>query len=1013
MGGSGKHKPQEVGHVGPLFVGRRRELGRLLAAMEEVNLAVVYGVPGVGKSTFLFHAGALLCEHFRSELLHHRCRQGETLESLGAALVGQARELGTSKDAFQSLSPWRALEKLGQAMSVILCLDDVQNLEDQAVVDAVTELIGRRTAARICMASRELLALSPTAIDYLVIHLRGFDPGDARELWEALGNLYGPPSTSFDRLFSPGRSAISPLALKQFFANPFASRQGDSFGLGGLDPSSARLLGELCAHRHPVPVSALSGEDASQALGTLSRRFLVEPVAGGMINLHDLVRDAVMNSSLAPGPREHRRAMEHYQELTQANPSQGEMDDIRLELLHHAVSAGEDSLALELLEVFASQTLRWPVGRNLIESDLARALDAMGERCSFSPAARILRARIRIRAGDPNPAYSELEALASENPQARVDLGELAYCLGHLSEAERHYSLALADPSLGGLARISAWMGLVDLLRCRAEPGRARQVLGQLAMTEPDQAVEAVMAEVVRPFLEVLLCVDEERYSEASDALAGVLHLPEALGFPIHGALLSAIGRLIAVARGLGPEREECLGDGFEETTYFRLVMRLVRAQELLHRGEPLVALEAASGAQEAASRISFRPIEAWAVRLRASALLMLGRPQDALSCVGPALETARACGHLSSDLRLRATLAASLLALGRLEEAREVASAALSGASWARGTRARLRALVYLSKAMEMPPGKPLPRQPRPGVEEGVDRAEARLARVEALLLGRRSLAALGEARSVASEAASAGWRHIACQAALLMGEASFRLGDLQAARLHQEEASAEAAMAGYGVEAVHAGLLEAALARAAGGREECQRALEDVISRSVATGLSVEAGAARVALSVLRGFAPLPILPEGSLAARLFLDEPVSLELMEEAQTWVLAPGHVEELDRRRYIVWVDLLKGRVERRGKKALDLRRQSTLLRLLRTLVRRMGERVPVELISREVWDVEYHPARHQNRMAVAVSRLRGLLGLGFITGDKTGYVLRLPAPTAILDANDTGLQEGG
>lgn len=70
---------------------------------------------------------------------------------------------------------------------------------------------------------------------------------------------------------------------------------------------------------------------------------------------------------------------------------------------------------------------------------------------------------------------------------------------------------------------------------------------------------------------------------------------------------------------------------------------------------------------------------------------------------------------------------------------------------------------------------------------------------------------------------------------------------------------------------------------------------------------------------------------------------------------------------------------------------MDLGRRRSLLLLLGALARRAGGGVSVEDLAQEVWGVDYHPARHQNRLAVAVTRLRGLIGQGTITGDKTGY----------------------
>jgi hypothetical protein len=322
-----------------LFVGREDELRLFAAQSERLRLFVIYGIGGVGKTSFLLRAAEELAARAGAKVAYHIARPGETLRTLAETALAQ---LGIDH---RSANPVAALLARARTAPVALCLDDAHRLDDGRLIDDLVHLALRREPLWLILASREALPISPPAIDHLVVRLAGLGGAPARTLWTALEELYGPsPAAAAELERALASGSVPPLLIKQAFTGPRASAR-DAIGLGVMPPLDAELLAELCAHRLPVPAQALRAardpDAVEDALRRLQRRFLVDDLAGGL-RAHDVVRETVARSPQAPGSREHERCLAWYRGR---DATDGRFE---LEVLHHALGCGRDDLALAI-----------------------------------------------------------------------------------------------------------------------------------------------------------------------------------------------------------------------------------------------------------------------------------------------------------------------------------------------------------------------------------------------------------------------------------------------------------------------------------------------------------------------------------------------------------------------------------------------------------------------------------------------------------------------------------------
>ncbi|HEY3359370.1 MAG TPA: hypothetical protein VGQ83_39335 [Polyangia bacterium] len=977
-----------------LFVGRRAELARCAAATEGLRLVLVLGVAGVGKTSFMLRAAESLAARVGAGLVYQRCRPAEGIAAVAATAAAQlGARVSHHPDAIAVL-----LAAAGRA-PLIVCLDDAHVGAGGNVLEAVAHLAALHRPLWFFAAAREALPVSPAVIDHLVVRLGTLAPDETRALWAALEQNYGPAAIAPEEV---GRlSASTPWNIKQAFARPTGAVGDDPLGLRLLPPLEAEILAEACAHRAPIPAAVLlAGRPATAgalAVERLAARFFLERPTPDRVAAPDLVREAVGASPLAPGPAQHRRCLEYYRRLAQAPHAD---EALELQIVHHAVASGAHEVAEAILARFAPN-LRRPIPVNaVVERELTRAIDALGESRPLSPPLQVLRARLRARQGEVARARQEVEALArAGEPLAVVALGEIAYFRNDPQEALRHLHRARGLRALDPLVRVWAAALTAECHRSSGAVDAAARVLRreQRTFSRLGPAGRAVSA-----WLGALVAHDCESYAVAARALTRARQALARCGEAVDLPLLESLARVVAAAGGAGTPCEAACADVFDETLFFRLAARAWRAEEIYYCGDVQQAAALAEETNALAARSGFESHRSAGACMWGEAARVLGHPARVVSALADVLRAAREAGQARDRVRLEAVIAAALLAQGQLAAARALALAGARRVRQAPGTAARLQAIAALAQAAGGGARTALAAVQRRGPAEGFEGLELELARTEILLWAGEVRRARHGAVAAEERAGRAGWRYLACRARLLAAEAAGRLGDLTDAVASWDDARAAAEAAGYAVEVARAALLGAALARMRGDDAAARAQLERALACGREAGLRLEEEAAAAGLAALAGETAATASPGGRLAGRLGLTEPVLVELRDEATTLRLSRGQLEHVDLARFAVVIDFVRARVKV-GRRWVDLSRHLTLLEVLRPLARAPGARIPIAQLAREAWGLDYHPLRHQSRVAVAISRVRKALGDRLITMGPGGYGLVLPGTWAVVD----------
>lgn len=994
-----------------IFIGRAADLDRFAAVTAEVRLGLVYGVGGIGKTAFLLHAAEALAQATGGRVAYHSCREGEGIATLAAAILAG---LDPGSSAAPGSAAMAALLAASRLQPLVLCADDVHRA-DPGLLEALVHLAQQRGPLWIAVGSRQDLAVDPAVVDHLVIRLAGLSGVESAALWERLEQLYGAPRRRRD-----DTDAGNPLLIKQAFASAGTRSPADPMGLGALSPLAREILALAAAFRHPAPLAALAGERAGDevaaAVTELERRFLLEVSPSGECAAHDVVREQVLRSPLAPGGETHRRCLS----ALDARPGDFTAIDGEREALHHAVRAGDDERAEAILVARAAPAARAQAPGAVLERELADAIDQLSARRRLPMSVRLLRERLRSRRGGAISAERATAELArGGDPSAVLDHAELALTLGRTVEALKSLARLADESSLGPLERM--WWAVLSALahNARGDVGAAHLALDGVA---PLFAATGALGEALRRACDVVIEADREDYDAACLAIADVHRLlpgprgvstgtgsairhasspgPPPLGVP----LMTSVERLAATAlgraaRGAWADDDEL----FAETLLLRLPARLLRAQEMLIRGQAVAAATLLEATMSSATAAGFGPFLWWGAWLLGEAETIIGSPAEARRQVARHLEAARSGQWVRGVVRMEATLARALLASGDLDEACRRARAAMANAADLPGTRARLRAATLLAAAAA---GEPV--EPEAGESlEGHARQEWELTRVELMLAAGSLDDARHAAAAIASRCDLAGWRLLACHARLRIAEAAYRQADAPAASRELDAARDVAERERYESSAVRSGLLAAALARMRRDAAGARRLLEACAARARARDLTLEAAAADIGLAALDGRERPGATPAARLARRLGLSEPLVACLRDRNGHYDLTEDQRLALDAGRYGLVIDVVGRQVHAAGR-TFDLSRRDALVQLLAVLARSPGETISCDVIARSLWDVEYHPLQHHSRLTVQATRLRKAIGAAWIDGDAGGYRLAAPASWAVVERSPQG-----
>lgn len=944
-----------VAPVPAVFIGRTSELERVELASHHVRLVVIYGVGGIGKTAFMRKAAHALGVRVNGRLVHHDCRAGESPATLMRA-IADVLSLGSSADR----DPFAAVLGHATTQPLVLCLDNAHRPSDPGFYEALALLASCDAPLWLLVASRESLPFEATDIDHVVVRLGGLSPDETRALWQQLEQLYGPNSSAIDPLSSGG----NPLLLKhRFTQRKLAIR--DQLGLDTLSADERELLRELATFRRPSTASDLA--DRRDSLDALVRRFLVDERADGRFELHDVVREAVYASSWAPTAEHHARCFAFYRD-----------GDCELERLHHAVHAGMDDIAEQILARYAAPVQRIVPPNAITQHQIAQAIDQLMLRRRLHPSIEMLRVLIRGRMGDGVVAYRQTQALRGpDHPMAELDHAELAFSLGHVHETAGALSNVVGDPRLTAPIRAWAYAMMAEAARQSGDLERARQLLD--APVSPLTELGPIGA-IVSAGMHATYAHDLELHAEAAQALADLNKLLAGLGLgSVPVAILRALERAVRLGAGHRISEQDDPGELFDEVPFLRMCSRMLRVDQLVYRGNYQAAADLADSVRQTAL-VHHNPLMQWWAMWRWSdAMRALGHSQRVVDDVTHAIERARDLDHASAWPRLTCVVSEALLDLGQLDDAQRLASDAGTGLPSCKARLAAVRARAKILAGAD-------PHAARAMFERTAPRGTGYAGAVRDLSHADLDLwcgdldAALTRARAIETTASRAGWAWITCRARLVIAEVACRRADLAAALPPLEAAIADATTRGFVGELVHAELLVAVTHRIAGDTDASARSFDAAIARARRHGLG-------------------PLVGE-RFVRRLSLSEPIACRMhTADGVHWLTAAqtpasGSTANV--------VDLIRNRVVMGGE-VIDLSRNASQLKLLATLAATPRQPVTIEAIVAATWGVAYQPTQHRGRVLMTISRLRKLLGASTIELGDGSYRLVLPSPWIVLE----------
>jgi hypothetical protein len=1002
--------------IGPVpFVGRLAELGELKQHLAVVPLVSLHGSLGSGKTRLVSELAPTLgvpCTVID-------CHPGDRASALRARAERALRCM-----------PGQLAATLA-VQSRVLVLDDIQHLRiDEATSLLVPLLLGQTALGRVIVVGRDPLAAA-VGTSVADLELRGLDTGAAAELWANLEDSYG-TADGFDGAFARTRGI--PLGLRREYAR--VRFGAAAWELNQLEPPARAAIEALAILRQPVApaaVSALSpGVDTEAALTSLLARQLVDAVGDGRVQLHEVVRVDVL-AQMAPDIR--RKLSAAAAELVASTAAIasgprlawhagddgafGVMDQITRvrEVVWHWIAAGDRDRAADA--ILADREL---AARSGGAGEFEALLDVLGDRprrksgftahegtqpvdfddLPMDPARSRALAALRIEIAVRGGRYTEAFERANAAPGAVSPLihAELTLASGDPAAARRALNGLVTSRDPNERARAAAALAEIDLLAGKPDAATEQlaAIAGDLAGADPLSRARVHMAAAeldeycgrVAAMRSALArahgaCKSVPACLEASELVA-IVDARRAVGLAREGRLVEAIAALdaadlvareldavavadeVVAARALVARRR---GDSAAASGQLRELVRMRR-----ERGDELGALRA---------ELDLAELE-----------IVRGQPAVAAELASAALASSvrRELGHLAA--RGSAVVAAIDLlelrlevALPRLESLYKDGAVALDAAS-----AANVAVLLATARALSGQRAGAVDLAHNAGAESR-DELDRKLAAAEVALAAGDVGVALELARDTAV-LAERSHRTIELAAALvIVARLELARGDRANARAAATRGAREAAAAGLIRARIHALLALGALARDDDDSASAVSYARDAAELALTAGLPVERLVAHAALDAISGHEAVadPAAPSAATmaptaiegAARLLTDlgltaqrpfrvidaEGVPSDVSDANPEILRLPARALAVDGVREVIW---------RHGSELADLRRRSLLKRLLFLFASAPGKVFSKEAIVQAVWNVEYHPLRHDAALFTNIMRIRRLLG---------------------------------
>lgn len=977
----------------PPFVGRSRELSELIDALTGSPLLVVNGAVGSGKTRL---AGELAKRIENSlQVTRVACAPGD----LGIAVAARCE---------------RAMDRMPGSLDSVLasepCLiivDDVHHLPQVDVVRLVRSVADRPGAGRLLLLTRDILPLPRSDARQFSLTLEGLDETSARVLWSHLEELYGPTAhEACDSAVAKTRGM--PLAMRREYAR--SRYDENAWELEALDDQARAALEAVCIVKLPSAPAAIGAvlEEASpeDALIDLVSRQLIDPLESGRFAVHDVVRDQV----LALMNPERRSALERRTAVVLRGLGRGSgpmrpawtagddgaialMDpvDRTREIIMHLIAAGDYEAAGDELVACAREALaRGAGGELLAQIKTLQALGVTSKRLSrveaqiairhgrFADAAELsceldapTRAFLQFRTGALASARSLLEDVlasgaetsADSRAQAAATLAELEIACGNADKAEACLANAFAErEQLSGAGRAALHLAFAQLESHRGNLSGARAALARAA-TGADDGELAARVEVAR----VRNLVDERRFREARQLQEQAeLAVREVDCVPLRDELArcsSLVECSVGNANAAGETLRQVVAAARQrgdEIGALRADLELARS--LVAIGELGNAAEIAAAVGATARRYGLRHFVAQADVINAHVGLIELRIElvaELVNEIDLSVLSDEDAGRLAA-IRREVDAWTGVATTEEAESDLEAARLALARGNAAAALSAARRASVQADRL---------------GYGRVLSLSLALVARLE-LSRGQRTAASEAATRA-AREAQKSACTEAQIQSLLVLSGLARDQGNVRDAATYARDARTLAS------EAVSPTLLLVAV-----------QALEVISADGSDFGETRPNACAATASRWARAAADAMLSDLGFSAARPFRCVGAC-----GAESFVTSASP-ELLGMNERSLSVDAVRQVIVRKGETTADLRRRSLLKRLLFLFAGAPGHVFSKEDIVEKVWQVEYHPLRHDAALFTNIMRIRRLLGDDaneLISVSEEGYAMVPPA----------------
>lgn len=626
---------QRVPAPSAIFVGRDESLRRVEQALTRVPVAVICGVPGIGKSTLAFSIAA----RWGRPTIYGRIADGDSLASLvddarRAAARCSIPEIDDDDERMADLA-----ERLDDTQTLLI-IDDLHRLSPLHQLRLILGVGQHLHRGRLLVTTRERPELG-TEIDRLELCLAGLDEDSARALWAALDECYQ-PSSGFDVAWR--RSQGNPMLLRQAHrgrpaVNPYTT------AIAALSPDERRVASLLALGDVPLSLVGLRrllpDGGTCAAVRSLHAQLIVDIYPNDTCGLNDLFRDEMQRSLSAA---ERARCHADLARLLQHE----ELDVVTWvrEVCRHLGELDHFEDAAQILTEHAAELIRRGAARELVCS-----LEAIPKH-RRTTLVEIAHARATGRLLDLRAAYIALEQLLDSGVEPRLDVllgfGPVAVLTGRLAAAERAFTEALARHDLVSWQRVRAQVafGLLRTHQGYGDEGRAllRRALAESESREAEGMLLA--AEVYSYWL-------DERDGEAIESLRRAMALFQGSSPTVYGTQLAPAAIALALGRlGRFAEAEPWLRQLAEliarsSDAHANIIYKTVLAHIDYERGERAQALAGLTQVSDELDRVG-DPVDSLRARIYVARLLLtMGRRRQALASLDEIATKAHQLGLL------------------------------------------------------------------------------------------------------------------------------------------------------------------------------------------------------------------------------------------------------------------------------------------------------------------------------------------------------------------------------